>query len=144
MTVKHTAQYHLKQLDKIAKTGIVPEEYKKIFSDTKDPVKRIKDGQSKINSAIREDIKNTVKEEKRVHKTHIKDGIKFDENCVVCNSKDESKEVVTKIEENIDVEETIEEKPKIRKSKEEKIKIKEEKSINPVEKKTKNEWDDGW
>ena len=74
--VKHSAEYHLKQLDKIAKTGVVPDEYKKSFRGIKYPASQIRKRQREIN-----DI--SVDE----HKAHIKDGLKTHPYCDVCKDK---------------------------------------------------------
>lgn len=70
---KHSVKYHLKQLDKIAKTGIVPDVYKKIFRGMKKPQAHIK----KIDSDL-------VKIDKKIHDEHIKTGLKYDKLCYVC------------------------------------------------------------
>ena len=71
---KHSTKYHLKQLDKIAKTGIVPEPYKKVMKGIKNPQAHIK----KVQADLR-------KIEEGEHKAHIKMGEEFDKLCLVCN-----------------------------------------------------------
>lgn len=78
-TVKHTTQYHLKQMDKIGKTGIVPDEYKKYFKGTKNPKAHI----NAINSTIE-------KLDKQYHKEHKKGGVAFDNRCELCKNEGES------------------------------------------------------
>ena len=71
--VKHTTQYHLKQMDKIAKTGEVPEFYKKVFKGIKNPSAHIR-----AIDRLSADI------EKQYHKEHKKLGTAYDRLCEIC------------------------------------------------------------
>jgi len=72
--IKHSTKYHLKQLDKIAKTGIVPDEYKNVFKGIKDPPVYIRKAQRDIDRIDNE-----------IHEEHIKNGEKKDITCKICN-----------------------------------------------------------
>jgi hypothetical protein len=80
-TVKQTAEYYLKELDKIAKVGEVPERYKKIFKGIKDPASHIRKVQRDIEA-----INQTT------HKEHQKEGVEYNSYCEIC--KREKGEIV--------------------------------------------------
>ena len=81
--VKHTAGFHLKQMDKIAKSGEVPDAYKKLFKGVKDPRAHIRAVDREIK-AIRE----------REHKQHQRDGIKVSAYCEVCKASNGGVEII--------------------------------------------------
>ena len=72
---KHTAQYHLKQMDKIAKTGNVPDCYAKYFKGIKNPRSHIRG----VNSDIAEI-------DRACHKEHVRKGEEYNAYCEVCKS----------------------------------------------------------
>jgi len=115
MAKKHTTTYHLKQLDKIAKTGEVPDEYKKIFKGIKNPQTHLKKVQGDINRIDR-----------IFHEGHIKQGTDYEELCYTCNPDGKKRRKKNKVKET--VEEKIEEE------------VIEEEVIEEI----KDNWDNGW
>ena len=136
---KHSREYHIKQLDKIAKTGIVPDEYKNVFRGVKNPQAQIKKAISDIN-----------KIDRGIHETHIKNGIEDDDLCFICNpsgkKRRKSKKKV-KVEEIVK-EEIIESEVEV-KNKEEIVEIKKKRKYTKKEKKVEevveeDDWEKGW
>ena len=72
---RHTAQYHLKQMNKIASTGEVPDYYAKYFKGVKNPA-----------SHIREVDRHIARINEANHKEHIKMGEEYNSYCEVCKS----------------------------------------------------------
>ena len=113
-------------MDKIAKTGIVPDEYKNVFRGVKNPQAQIKKAQSDIRRI-----------DNKVHEEHIKKGEDYDDLCFVCNPSGKKRKGRKK---KVEVEEIIEEEI-IEEIIEPEVEVEEEIEEEEI---IEDDWEKGW